>query len=267
VTVLQALVLGAVQGLTEFLPVSSSGHLVLANYYLGWGDQLPVWVSIATNTGTVLAVIVYLWRDVASALGGFLSGLASAEARTRPGWRLALLVLAGSVPTAAIGLGLSGVFESLNRPLPVAITLAVTGFILWFAPKSGPKKEPKDLTFVDAVVAGVVQGIAVVPGISRSGSTIAALLARGADKELAPRVSFLLYLVVSLGVAVLGIAEVREAEVQVGPLVAMTASSFVVGYLALVSVFAVLRRGRFRAFSPYLWVVSAVTLASLLIVR
>ena len=100
-----------------------------------------------------------------------------------------------------------------------------------------------------------------------SGSTIAALLARGADKELAPRVSFLLYLVVSLGVAVLGIAEVREAEVQVGPLVAMTASSFVVGYLALVSVFAVLRRGRFRAFSPYLWVVSAVTLASLLIVR
>src|SRR5690606_35024413 len=99
---------------------------------------------------------------------------------------------------------------------------------------------------------------------SRSGSTIAALLARGADKELAPRVSFLLYLVVSLGVAVLGLREVRAAQVEAAPLLAMTAASFVVGYLALLSVFAVLRRGRFRAFSPYRWVVSAVTLLSVL---
>jgi undecaprenyl-diphosphatase len=267
VTVLQALVLGAVQGLTEFLPVSSSGHLVLANYYLGWGDRLPLWVDIATNTGTVLAVVVYLWRDVAAAVGGFFAGLASAEARARPGWRLALLVLAGSVPTAAIGLALRGVFESLNAPLPVAIALAVTGLILWFAPRSGPKREPGDLSYADALVAGVVQGIAVVPGISRSGSTIASLLARGADRELAPRVSFLLYLVVSLGVAVFGIGDVREAEVPLVPLVAMVASSFAVGYLALVTVFAVLRRGRFRAFAPYLWALSAVTIASVLLGR
>lgn len=266
-TVLQALVLGAVQGLTEFLPVSSSGHLVLANYYLGWGEHLPLWVDIATNTGTLLAVVLYLRRDVASALGGFVSGLVSAEARTRPGWRLALLVLAGSVPTALIGLALKGVFEALNAPLPVALALAVTGLVLWFAPRSGPKREPADLTFVDALVAGVVQGLAVVPGISRSGSTISALLARGADKELAPRLSFLLYLVASLGVALLGVAELREAEVAAAPLVAMTLSSFAVGYLALLAVFAVLRRGRFRAFSPYLWAVSAITIVSVLLGR
>ncbi|HLV12374.1 MAG TPA: undecaprenyl-diphosphate phosphatase [Trueperaceae bacterium] len=266
-TVLQAIVLGAVQGLTEFLPVSSSGHLVLVNYFLGWGEHLPLWVDIATNTGTLLAVVVHLRRDVAAALGGFVSGLVSAEARRRPGWRLALLVLAGSAPTVAIGLALRGVFEALNAPLPVAVALAVTGVILWVAPRSGPKREPADLTFVDAVVAGVVQGLAVVPGVSRSGSTIAALLARGADKELAPRVSFLLYLVVSLGVAVLGLREVRAAQVEAAPLLAMTAASFVVGYLALLSVFAVLRRGRFRAFSPYLWVVSAVTLLSVLLSR
>ena len=234
-TVLQAIVLGAVQGLTEFLPVSSSGHLVLVNYFLGWGEHLPLWVDIATNTGTLLAVVVHLRRDVAAALGGFVSGLVSAEARRRPGWRLALLVLAGSAPTVAIGLALRGVFEALNAPLPVAVALAVTGVILWVAP--------------------------------RSGSTIAALLARGADKELAPRVSFLLYLVVSLGVAVLGLREVRAAQVEAAPLLAMTAASFVVGYLALLSVFAVLRRGRFRAFSPYLWVVSAVTLLSVLLSR
>lgn len=262
---LQAMVLGAVQGLTEFLPVSSSGHLVLVNFFLGWGDSLPLWVDIATNTGTLLAVLVYLWRDVASAVAGFAAGLASREARTRPGWRLAILVLVGSVPTAAIGLGLRGVFEHLNAPLPVAIALAVTGLILWFAPRSGPKHTPEQLTFLDAFVAGVVQGIAVIPGISRSGSTIAALLARGADKELAPRISFLLYLVVSTGVALLGVEEVRSAGVEVLPLVLMTASSFVVGYVALRLVFALLRRGQFRVFSPYLWAVSALTIGWLLV--
>ncbi len=264
-TVLQAIVLGAVQGLTEFLPVSSSGHLVLVNYYLGWGDSLPLWVDIATNTGTLLAVLVYLWRDVATAASGFVAGIVSAEARTKPGWRLALLVLAGSVPTAVIGLAMRGLFERLNAPLPVAIALAVTGFILWFAPRSGPKHSPEQLSFLDALVAGVVQGLAVIPGISRSGSTIAALLARGADKELAPRMSFLLYLVVSAGVAVLGVSEVMEANVRAAPLIAMTVASFAVGYLALSAVFAVLRRGRFRAFSPYLWAVSALTIVSLFV--
>src|SRR5690606_7963359 len=224
-TAIQAAVLGIVQGLTEFLPVSSSGHLVLANYFLGWGDSLELYVDIATNTGTLLAVLAFLWRDVATAVSGFARGLVSAEARTQPGWRLALLVLVGSVPTAAIGLGLKSIFEHLNAPVPVAIALAVTGFVLWFAPRSGPKDTPEKLTFVDALIAGIVQGLAVIPGISRSGSTIAALLARGADKDLAPRISFLLYLVVSLGVALLGVREVREAGVQVLPLIAMTASS------------------------------------------
>lgn len=265
-TLLQALVLGLVQGLTEFLPVSSSGHLVLANFFFGWGDSLPLYVEIATNTGTLLAVLVFLWRDVATAFTGFFAGLGSAEARRGPGWRLALLVLAGSVPTALIGLGLRSVFEHLNSPLPVAIALAVTGFILWFAPKSGPKHEVEAVTFKDAIIAGIAQGIAVIPGISRSGTTIATLLGRGVDKDLAPRLSFLLYLVVSAGVALLGINEIRGADVAALPLLVMTAASFAVGYLALKVVFVLLRRGRFRVFSPYLWALSAFTLVYLLVV-
>ena len=265
-TLLQALVLGLVQGLTEFLPVSSSGHLVLANYFLGWGDSLPLYVDIATNTGTLLAVLVFLWRDVKSAFAGFFAGLTSAEARRGPGWRLALLVLVGSVPTALIGLGLKGVFERLNAPLPVAIALAVTGFILWFAPRSGPKHQVADVTFKDALIAGVAQGIAVIPGISRSGTTIATLLGRGVDKDLAPRLSFLLYLVVSFGVALLGVREVADAKVGLLPLALMTAASFAVGYAALLLVFSLLRRGRFRVFSPYLWALSAFTLVYLLLV-
>lgn len=265
-TLLQALILGVVQGLTEFLPVSSSGHLVLANYFLGWGEGLSLSVDIATNTGTLLAVLIYLRRDVAQALGGFFGGLGSAQARTGEGWRLGLLVLAGSIPTAIIGLALSGAFESLNTPLPVAIALAVTGVILWFAPKSGPKHTVRQVTFKDAIIGGVVQGIAVIPGISRSGSTISALLGRGLDKELAPKLSFLMYLVVSFGVALLGIREF-DASIGVPQLLVMTAASFAVGYGALLLVFSLLRRGQFRAFSPYLWALSAFTLIHLFVIR
>ena len=262
---LQAVILGIVQGLTEFLPVSSSGHLVLANYWLGWGSDLPLYVAFATNTGTLLAVLVYLRDDVASALGGFVRGLVSAEARRSDGWRLALLVLAGSVPTAAIGLAIRPVFEDLNSVVPVAIALAVTGLVLWLVPRSGPKATVRDLTFADALIAGIAQGIAVVPGVSRSGATIATLLARGASSDLAPRLSFLLYLVVSAGVALLGAREVLEADLAWGPLAGMTLASFGVGYASLVVLFAVLRRGRFRAFSPYLWAVAALTLGRVLL--
>lgn len=261
-TLFQALVLGVVQGLTEFLPVSSSGHLVLANYYLGWGEGLALSVDIATNTGTLLAVLIYLRSDVLLAIGGFFGGLRSAEGRTKPGWRLGLLVLAGSVPTAIIGLALSGIFERLNTPLPVAIALAITGLILWFAPKSGPKQEIKQVTFLDAIVGGVIQGIAVIPGISRSGSTISALLGRGLDKELAPKLSFLMYLVVSFGVALLGIREF-DGSIGIAPLLVLMAASFAVGYAALFVVFSLLRRGKFRVFSPYLWALSAFTLVHL----
>jgi undecaprenyl-diphosphatase len=259
-TLLQSIVLGVVQGLTEFLPVSSSGHLVLANYWLGWGDTLGLWVDIATNTGTLLAVLVYLRRDVARAVGGFVAGVGSPAARLRPGWRLALLVLVGSAPTAIIGLGLKSVFESLNAPLPVSLALIVTGFILWFAPRKGPKHRIEQITFIDALIAGVAQGLAVIPGISRSGITIATLLGRGSDAELAPRLSFLMYLVVSLGVTVVGLRDVQAGAIAAGPLLAMVAASFVTGYLALMALFAVLRRGRFRAFAPYLWLVAAITL-------
>jgi undecaprenyl-diphosphatase len=260
VDVLQATILGIVQGLTEFLPVSSSGHLVLATYHFGWGDGLPLWVDIATNTGTLLAVLVYLRHDVVRAARGAVMGLVSAEARRGDDWRLALLVLVGSVPTAAIGLVLKGSFEDLNSVVPVSIALIVTGIVLWTVPKGGAKTTLASLTFRDAFLAGIAQGLAVIPGISRSGATIAMLLWRGSSADVAPRLSFLMYLVVSLGVAVLGVDEVRRAEISLGPLVAMTVASFLVGYAALLVLFAVLRRGRFRYFAPYVWAVAIVTL-------
>jgi undecaprenyl-diphosphatase len=256
----QSIVLGVVQGLTEFLPVSSSGHLVLANYFLGWGEALPAVVTFATNTGTLVAVLIYLWRDVVAAVAGFVAGLVSAQGRRSDGWRMALLVLVGSVPTVVIGLLLRPVFAALNAPLPVALALVATGVALWTAPRGGPKLTVRDLSFRDALITGVAQGVAVFPGVSRSGATIAALLWRGASADLAPRLSFLMYLLASAGVAVLTLDEIVAADFAWSALIGMTVASFVVGYAALFVLFAVLRRGQFRVFAPYLWLVAAITL-------
>jgi len=257
---IQATILGIVQGLTEFLPVSSSGHLALATYHLGWGEGLPLWVGVATNTGTLLAVLVYLRRDVASAVFGFLRGLTSAAARQEDGWRLALLVIVASLPTIAIGLTLRPVFDQLGQALPVSLALIVTGVMLWTAPRSGPKASIGTLRFRDALLAGVAQGLAVIPGISRSGATITMLLWRGASADVAPRLSFLMYLAVSFGVALLEADSVLGQNVDWTALAAMTIASFVVGYAALMVLFALLRRGRFRVFAPYLWLIAAITL-------
>ena len=259
--VLQALVLGVVQGLTEFLPVSSSGHLALTTYHFGWGDGLPLWVGVATNTGTLLAVLVYLRRDVTVALSGFVRGLWSAQARREDGWRLALLVMVGSLPTITIGLAFRGYFEQLGNATPVSFALIVTGLVLWTAPRGGPKADPTALSFADALLTGVAQGLAVIPGISRSGATIGMLLWRGASPTMAPRLSFLMYLLVSVGVALLEAPTVFAEGVAWGALAVMTLASFAVGYLALLVVFAVLKRGRFRVFAPYLWLIAAITLA------
>lgn len=259
-TLMQAIILGIVQGLTEFLPVSSSGHLVLASYYLGWWEKLPLYVDIATNTGTFLAVLVAMRKDVWQALSGFSSGLTSAAARQQEGWRMALLVILGSIPTILIGLGLKTVFEELNQPLYVSLALMLTGIILWFTPKSGLKRNALSLSWLDATIGGIAQGLAVVPGISRSGSTISTMLWRGASSDLAPRFSFLMYLIVSLGVAILGIREVQEEGLEMAPLLGMIVASFITGYIALLWLFSVLRKGQFRWFAPYLWVVAIITL-------
>jgi undecaprenyl-diphosphatase len=256
---LQAITLGFVQGLTEFLPISSSGHLVLVNYYLGWGESLPLHVDIATNTGTFLAALAFLRRDVSSAVTGFISGLRSSAGRDQDGWALAIRVLVASIPTVLIGLGLRGVFERLNSPIPVSFALIATGLILWLAPRSGPKDKPGHLNLLDVLFAGIAQGLAVVPGVSRSGVTICSLLSRGASNELAPRFSFMMYLVVSVGVAALGLLELPN-EIELASLGLMTAASFTTGYIALYCLFAVLRRGRFRWFAPYLWSLAGFTL-------
>ena len=259
-TVIQAIILGIVQGLSEFLPISSSGHIVLANYHLGFDANMSLLVSIATNTGTLFAALVALRKDVWKAITGFFAGLASAQGREQEGWHIALKVIVGSIPTVIIGLALEPYFENLNQPLFVSCGLIVTGLFLWFTPKGGLKETAKDLSYLDAIIAGLAQGAAIIPGISRAGATIVTLLWRGSSTDLAPRMSFLFYLLVSFGVALRGLLDVQAIDMEMLPLLALIVSSFLTGYFAILWLFRILKRGEFKWFAPYLWGIAALTL-------
>ena len=260
VDVFRAIVLGVVQGFTEFLPVSSSGHLVLADRFLFGGQALPLWVDIATNTGTFLAALVLMRREVARALGGFFAGLFSQEARASEGWRLFWLVAVASVPAAAVGLLVKDVFETFNRPFFVALGLLFTALVLWTTPGGGEKDRPGQVSYLEALLGGLAQAVAIWPGVSRSGTTISAFLRLGLAPEFAARLSFLMYAAASLGVLLLGLKEGLPEGVQAGPVAAMVAAAFLSGYLAMVFLFGVLRAGKFRLFAPYVALVGVLTL-------
>ena len=260
VDLFRAIVLGVVQGLTEFLPVSSSGHLVLADRFLFGGEALPLWVDIATNTGTFLAALFLMRREIAQALSGFLAGLFSKEARKGEGWRLFWLVAVASVPAAVVGLLVKDVFEAYNRPFFVALGLLFTALVLWTTPEGGAKDRPERVGYLEAFLGGLAQAVAIWPGVSRSGTTISAFLRLGLAPDLAARLSFLMYAAASLGVLLLGLKDGLPQGVGAGPVAAMAAAAFLSGYLAMLLLFGVLRAGKFRLFAPYVALVGLLTL-------
>jgi undecaprenyl-diphosphatase len=200
-TIFQALLLGVIQGLTEFLPVSSSGHLAIAQHYLPGFNQPGLLFDVLLHFGTMLAVVIYFRRElVRLALACFRTG---PEAETDR--RILLLLVLASVPTAIIGLSFKDFFEQSFHNLPlIAVMLCVTGTLLFLSERlRKPGRTEAGLTGADALLVGTVQGLAIIPGISRSGSTIATLLLKGVDGETAARFSFLLALPAVAGATLL----------------------------------------------------------------
>ena len=211
-TILEAILLGIVQGATEFLPVSSSGHTILIPDLLGLPEPGLLLISIA-HQGTLLAVLVYFWRELWSIVRGVLGSLwegallGSGEARL--GWQIVL----GSIPIAIAGLTLEAFFEEVfAAPLYAALFLLGTALLLIIGERlvSG-HKALAEITWADALIVGLVQTIALFPGISRSGSTITAALGRGLERDTAARFSFLLSIPAVLGAGLLALLDIVEA--------------------------------------------------------
>jgi undecaprenyl-diphosphatase len=210
-TAFQALVLGLVQGLTEFLPISSSGHLILVPYLLGWTDPFikSLAFSVMLHMGTLVALLAYFWRDWARLVPAGVAALGERSFAGDPDRRLAWLIAATLPPAVLFGVLLSDFLaEQVRRPLLVALMLVIGAAILWLADQLGRKTDGIDrLGFPGAFGIGCAQALALVPGISRSGISISAGLGLGLSREEATRFSFLMATPVVAGA---GLFELRK---------------------------------------------------------
>jgi undecaprenyl-diphosphatase len=227
VNLFQSFLLGILQGATEFLPVSSSGHLVLVPWLLGWPASSLAFDAVV-HWGTTVAVIAYFWRDWVTLVGAALESLNPESTNPKSKARLAWLILLGTVPAALIGYLLEDFFEQMfARPVAAAGFLLITAALLAASERWGRRERSLDtLGWRDALLVGLAQALAIFPGISRSGSTIAAGLAQGLRRESAARFSFFLATPIILGAGLLKVVDLA----RMGGLVAQ-APTLVVGFL------------------------------------
>jgi undecaprenyl-diphosphatase len=273
----QAIVMGIVQGLTEFIPVSSSAHLVLVPWALDWPNNTLAFDTML-HWGTLLAVMTYFWSDwVAMAKGFFRSLTTSGPWNAASGGRfhdadsrLAWWVILGTIPAALIGFAFDDFFESLfNNVTAVGFFLLVTALILFLAERYARGERPLvSLRLPDALIIGLAQAAAIAPGISRSGATIATGMARGLSREAAARYSFLLSAPAIFGAGVLQLAKLAQEGIgaeQVAVMAAGFVAAAITGYLCIKYLLAYLRRGSLYVFSAYCAVLGALVLAATLL--
>ncbi len=255
-------ILGIVQGLTEFLPVSSSAHLVILDDLLGI-SQPTMTLAIFLHLGTLLAVLVVYFPTLVRMVVGMFTG--------RPDGRLGWFVVIGSIPAAILGIALKPVFEkAFASTLLAGVMLVITGFILfWSGRLRQGRRGVEAMTAGDALTVGLFQAVAILPGISRSGSTIAGGLWRGLRPKLAADFSFLLSVPAVLGAGLLDLREALRGGVAIDyrGIILGTGLSFLFGYLAIRWLIAVVRRGRISVFAYYCWVVGAAVVAWKLLAR
>jgi len=252
--ILQAIILGILQGATEFVPVSSSGHLVLVPWLLGWGEPGLVFDTVV-HWGTLLAVVVYFWRDWWALLTAWLRGWARRD-WSEPAARLAWLLIVGTIPAAVLGYLLESFFESLfGEPAWVSFFLLVTAGLLALAERLGSRRRRlEELGWLDALLVGLGQAAAIAPGISRSGATMSAGLFRGLERPAAARFSFLLATPVILGAGLLQMVDLLGAPdplAQAPALVVGFVAAAASGYLCIWGLLRYLQRGRLYPFAIY----------------
>ncbi|MFL5779201.1 MAG: undecaprenyl-diphosphatase UppP [Chloroflexota bacterium] len=268
-TTLQAIVMGIVQGLTEFLPISSSGHLIIVPFLFGWTDPFitSLEFSVALHMATLLALLIYFRSDWLRLVPAGLATLGDRSFRADPDRRLAWMLLASAVPAAIAGFLLNDVLETAVRQVGlVALMLVVGAAIMWLADRWGAMtKTVTDVTLPEAVGIGTAQALALIPGISRSGISISAARVVGLDRESAARFSFLMATPVIAGA---GLFELRKlvagesaVQIQVVPLVVGFIAAAISGMLAIQFMLSYLRTRSLNLFVWYRLVLAAVVVA------
>ena len=270
-TILSSVVLGLIQGIAEFLPISSSGHLAIAEQLLGMKgvSDIPEFFDVLLQLGTLLAVFVAYWDDICAMVSEFFAGIRDIAHRSTPtpvppARRMILLLILGTLPLLLV-LPIKDTVESLSGNMYfVGGALIVTGCLLFASDrvKKGRKSE-KNATVADVLLVGCAQAIATCPGISRSGTTITAGCFLGFERKFAVRFSFLLSIPAVLGANILALKDALEADVDwasVPVYLVGVAVAAVSGYLSIRLLRYVADKGRFGAFAYYCWCVGIMTL-------
>ncbi|MDI6704591.1 MAG: undecaprenyl-diphosphate phosphatase [bacterium] len=259
--IIDAIILGVVQGVTEFIPISSSGHLVLVPHFLHI-EPPGVAFDAYLHLGTLLALFAFYWRDIENlliAFGKSIMDIAKRNLQTvwkSPDKKMAWLIIISSIPTAAMGFLLEDYFDSLfENPLGVGFLLIVTGCFLWIGRNKGGEKDILRMGITTALLIGVAQGCAIAPGISRSGATIVMGLLLGLTRDFAARYAFLLCIPSILGVTILKLNDVLYGEIDPCMVIFGTIISAISGYIAIKVLLRIVSRGKLGIFAYYCWVV------------
>jgi len=263
-----ALIMGTVQGLTEFLPISSSGHLIVVPFLLGITDPFltSLEFSVIINIGTLAALLIYFWRDWVRLVPAFFATVRDRSIQADPERRLALLLAIATVPALIVGFLLHDLENVLREPGLVALMLVIGAAVLWTAERVGSRsKLALDLPASYAFGIGAAQALALVPGISRSGISISAGLFAGLRREEAARFSFLMATPIITAASAYEVLQVVRGEgppIEVGPLLVGLAASFVFGILAISVLLRYLRTHSTDIFVAYRIVLATIVLVA-----
>ncbi|MGI6211066.1 MAG: undecaprenyl-diphosphatase UppP [Anaerovoracaceae bacterium] len=263
-----AIILGIVQGLAEFLPISSSGHLALLQQFFGVQSDKVLMFTVMLHIGTLVSVFIMYWHDIWQLLKELVllfvdlfkgRGLRINE---RPYRKLGIMIIVATIPTGIIGVLFNNFFESLySSMIPIGIGFIITGLLLYFSEKIGKANRDLDkMNYRNAIFIGVLQGIAICPGISRSGSTMVGGLFSNLNRDFAVRFAFLISIPAILGSAVLEIPKALNAASvpgTMGPMLVGTAVAAVCGILAIKAMINVVAKQKLKYFSYYVWALGA----------
>jgi len=264
------ILLGLIQGLTEFFPVSSSGHLVIAKYFLKLNLPGAAFETFV-HFGTVVAVIALFRKEIKELVISFFSSIYKLFQgenifnifKNSSSSKLAWFLVISTIPAVIIGYAFSSYFEILfSKPIIDSFMLSITGALLWFGNKNytGGNKNISEITYKDAVFIGLAQAVAIIPGISRSGLTVIAGMSRNLDREFAAKYSFILSVPIILGASMFQMRELSSLNIDLSILILSGLVAAISSYWAMKIFMGLLKNRKIYFFSYYLWIISGLTI-------